>query len=128
MNEASVYRILIADDEPIESTALELLLRNTFQRIDVLPSVSDGVALISSIKANEPDIVIVDINMPGLSGLDALDIVRSQYPQMKVILHSAYSEFEYAKHALASGGIRLHCKTCSEAGVCRDDETGICCS
>lgn len=103
MNEASVYRILIADDEPIESTALELLLRNTFQRIDVLPSVSDGVALISSIKANEPDIVIVDINMPGLSGLDALDIVRSQYPQMKVILHSAYSEFEYAKHALALG-------------------------
>lgn len=103
MNEASVYRILIADDEPIESIALELLLRNTFQRIDVLPSVSDGVALISSIKANEPDIVIVDINMPGLSGLDALDIVRSQYPQMKVILHSAYSEFEYAKHALALG-------------------------
>lgn len=99
----SAYRILIADDEPIESTALELLLKNTFQGIEIYPSVSNGVDLISSIKANEPDIVIVDINMPGLSGLDALDLVRSQYPEMKVILHSAYSEFEYAKHALALG-------------------------
>ncbi|WP_417089184.1 response regulator transcription factor [Eubacterium maltosivorans] len=103
MNKISAYRILIADDEPIESTALELLLKNTFQGIEILPSVSNGVDLVSSIKANDPDIVIVDINMPGLNGLDALDLVRKQYPEMKVILHSAYSEFEYAKHALALG-------------------------
>lgn len=95
------YLILIADDEPIECTALELLLKNTFTNIQILPSVSNGVDFVSSVRQNHPDIVIVDINMPGLSGLDALDMIRARNPEMKIIIHSAYSEFEYAKRALA---------------------------
>lgn len=95
------YYILIADDEPIECTALELLLKNTFTNIQILPSVSNGVDFVSSVRQNHPDIVIVDINMPGLSGLDALDMIRTRNPDMKIIIHSAYSEFAYAKRALA---------------------------
>ena len=79
----------------------DLLLKNTFADIQILPSASNGVEFISSVRENQPDIVIVDINMPGLSGLDALDMIRNQYPEMKIILHSAYSEFSYAKRALA---------------------------
>lgn len=101
MNKNRDYRILIADDEQIECIALELLLKNTFADIQILPSASNGVEFISSVRKNQPDIVIVDINMPGLSGLDALDMIRNQYPGMKIILHSAYSEFSYAKRALA---------------------------
>jgi len=95
------YCILIADDEIIECTALELLLKNTFSNIQILPSVSNGIDFISSVRQNHPDIVIVDINMPGLNGLDALDLIRSKNPDMKIIIHSAYSEFTYAKRALS---------------------------
>lgn len=97
----SNYRILIADDEPIECTALELLLKNTFTNIQILPSVFNGIDFVSSVRENHPDVVIVDINMPGLNGLDALDMIRSRNPDMKIMIHSAYSEFEYAKRALS---------------------------
>ncbi len=95
------YRILIADDEPIECTALELLLKNTFTNIQILPSVFNGIDLVGSIRKNCPDVAIVDINMPGLNGLDALDMIRSRNPDMKIVIHSAYSEFAYAKKALS---------------------------
>lgn len=95
------YKILIADDEQIECTALELLLKNTFSGIQILPSVSNGVDFINSVRSFHPDIVIVDIIMPGMNGLDALDMIRTQYPDIKVILHSSYSEFSYAKRAIA---------------------------
>ena len=95
------YHILIADDEPIECIALEQLLKNSFTGIQILPSVSNGIDFICSVKQNHPDVVIVDINMPGINGLDALDMIRNQNPDMKIIIHSAYSEFEYAKRALS---------------------------
>ena len=98
MNE---YCILIADDEPIECIALELLLKNNFPELYILPSVSNGIDLVASVQNNQPDIVIVDINMPGLNGLDALEMIRNHHPEMKIIIHSAYSEFEYAKRALS---------------------------
>lgn len=94
-------RILIADDEPIECIALELLLRNNFPELLVLPSVSNGIDFVASVRANHPDIVIVDINMPGINGLDALDMLKDRRPGMKIIIHSAYSEFEYAKRAVS---------------------------
>ena len=95
------YCILIADDEPIECIALELLLKNNFPNLRILPCVSNGIDFVASVGQNCPDIVIVDINMPGLNGLDALDMVRSRFPEMKIIIHSAYSEFEYAKRAFS---------------------------
>lgn len=97
------YSILIADDEPIECIALEMLLKNNFPGLRILPSVSNGIDLAASVGRDHPDIAIVDINMPGLNGLDALDMVRSRNPDMKIIIHSAYSEFDYAKRAFALG-------------------------
>ena len=95
------YSILIADDEPIECIALEMLLKNNFPNLTILPSVSNGIDLVARAGQDHPDIAIVDINMPGLNGLDALDMIRGQNPEMKIIIHSAYSEFEYAKRAFA---------------------------
>lgn len=101
----SDYGILIADDEPIECIALETLLKNNFPDLRVFPSVSNGIDLVAGVGTYSPDIVIVDINMPGLNGLDALDMIRSRYPEMKIIIHSAYSEFEYAKRAFSLNAV-----------------------
>lgn len=62
---------------------------------------SNGIDFVASVRANHPDIVIVDINMPGINGLDALDMLKDRRPGMKIIIHSAYSEFEYAKRAVS---------------------------
>ena len=71
-----MYRIIIADDEVIECRALEMMIRNDFPDMEILPYVQNGIDLIASVEKNHPDIAIIDINMPGLNGLDALEIIR----------------------------------------------------
>lgn len=96
-------RIIIADDEVIECRALEMMIRNDFPEAEILPYVQNGIDLVASVEKDHPDIAIVDINMPGLSGLDALEIIRTRNKSMKVIISSAYSEFQFAQKAINLG-------------------------
>ncbi len=98
-----MYRILIADDEEIECKALEMMVRNEFPEMEILPYVQNGVDLVASVEKNHPNIAIIDINMPGLNGLDALEIIRTRNKDLKVIISSAYSEFQFAKKAMELG-------------------------
>lgn len=94
---------MIADDEMIECRGLERMIQNGFCDIELLPSVYNGVELIQCVEKEKPDIVIVDLNMPGLSGLEAVEILRMKSYETKVIINTAYSEFEYIKKALILG-------------------------
>lgn len=98
-----MYRVLIADDEPIECQGLEMMLKNYFEDIEVLPSVYNGVDLIKSVTENKPDIAIVDINMPGLNGLEALEILKMKALSVKMIINTAYSDFELVQQAIVLG-------------------------
>ena len=98
-----MYRIIVADDEMIECRALEMMLRNDFPELEVVPSVYNGTDLIAGIEKYQPDIAIVDINMPQLNGLDALELIRTRNQQLKIIISSAYSDFEYVKRAMKLG-------------------------
>ena len=98
-----MYRIVVADDEIIECKALEMMLGNDFPELEILPSVYNGADLIAAIEKYKPDIAIVDINMPQLNGLDALELIRARNQQMKIIISSAYSDFTYVKRAMKLG-------------------------
>ena len=98
-----MYRIIIADDEEIECRALEMMIRNEFPDMEILPYVQNGIDQVASVKKNHPDIAIIDINMPGLNGLDALEMIRTRNKELKVIISSAYSEFQFAKKAMKLG-------------------------
>lgn len=98
-----MYRLIIADDEKIVCRALEHKIQNDVEGVELLPSVHDGVDLIKSVERYHPDIAIVDINMPGLNGLDAIEMLRMKKIGIKIIIHTAYSEFEYAQKALKLG-------------------------
>ena len=63
-----MYRIIIADDEPMECRALEQLIARGTDRCRVIQSVYNGEELVAAVRAKRPDIVIVDIQMPGLTG------------------------------------------------------------
>lgn len=95
-----MYHVLIADDESIECHVLSLMIKNHFQNLTVLPHALNGLELIAGIEKYHPEIVIVDINMPGLNGLEALEMVRQKNKNMKILIVSAYSEFHYAKRAM----------------------------
>lgn len=96
-----MYHVLIADDESVECHVLSLMIKNHFPNLTILPHALNGLELIAGIEKYHPEIVIVDINMPGLNGLEALEMVRHKNEHMKILIVSAYSEFHYAKRAIA---------------------------
>lgn len=98
-----MIRVAIADDEILECEALEKMLKQNFPSAEVLPPVLNGVALVEQIRKENPDIAIVDINMPGLDGLCALEMLRAENVRMEVIIHTAYSQFDYIHKALKLG-------------------------
>ena len=75
-------RILLADDHTLMAEALRHLLQTDF---DVVGTVSDGRALIEAAEALKPELVVVDIGMPLLNGLDAAEQVKALHPDIKVI-------------------------------------------
>jgi DNA-binding NarL/FixJ family response regulator len=89
-------RILLADDHKLMAEALQHLLEAEF---DVVATVSDGRALIKAAGEFKPELVVVDIGMPLLNGLDAADQLKAHHPDIKVIFLTQNREPRYAVEA-----------------------------
>lgn len=98
-----MYRLLIADDEALEREGIEWIvnrmLPNTFEIIHA----ENGRIAIQKAYEFRPHIIMMDIKMPGIQGLEALKEIKAHNPQVKMILVTAYEYFEYAKEALSMG-------------------------
>ncbi len=92
--------MIIADDEAIARKSLELFIRKEFPDIEVLAAASDGIEFVKLVEKKQPDMAIVDINMPGLTGIEAIELLHSRGVKTRFIIHTAYGEFEYVKKAL----------------------------
>jgi DNA-binding NarL/FixJ family response regulator len=89
-------RILLADDHVLLAQALEHLLQREF---DVVGTVADGRALLKAASELVPDVVVVDIGMPLLNGLDAAEQLKALHPDMKVIFLTQNREPRFAVEA-----------------------------
>lgn len=110
-----MIQVLIADDEEVECAALERMLTVHFPQVQVLPSVYNGYTLVQMVEEKRPEIVIVDINMPGMGGLEALKVLCDRSFQPAVIIHTAYNNFEYIRTALLMGAKNYLVKPVFEA-------------
>lgn len=97
-----MIRILIADDHAIIRRGLREILLEEFTNASVI-EVDDTESLLSKVRNNELDIVITDLSMPGRSGLEALQEIKSQYPKLPVLVLSAHSEDQYAVRVIKAG-------------------------
>ncbi|HIV86525.1 MAG TPA: response regulator [Candidatus Pygmaiobacter gallistercoris] len=95
------YTMVIADDEEIERKALRLLVQKEFPEIEIVALVSNGTDLVEQAQKWRPDIAIVDVNMPGINGIDAIDLLCARGVHTRYIINTAYDEFEYVQRALA---------------------------
>jgi DNA-binding NarL/FixJ family response regulator len=93
------YRIILAEDHILFRELIKKSL-GEIPDIEVVGEVSDGLQLIQSIKALKPDMVIVDIGMPVMSGLEAARIIKKDYRGIKVLLLTMYNSKDHLKHAL----------------------------
>ncbi len=97
--------VLLADDAPVvRSTIARIIARN---RGDLAPIVeaSNGAEAVMLARRTRPDIVIMDIKMPGMDGLQATALIRQEAPDAKVIILTAYDEFPYVQKALKLGAV-----------------------
>jgi DNA-binding NarL/FixJ family response regulator len=90
-------RILLADDHTLMAEALQHLLQTEFE---VVETVRDGRALVEAVSRLEPDLVVADIAMPLLNGLDAGDQIRAILPRVKIVYLTQHRDPRYAAEAM----------------------------
>jgi DNA-binding NarL/FixJ family response regulator len=95
-------RVLLADDHRILAEGLRSLLVPEFDLIGV---VEDGHAMVEAAKALKPDVIIADISMPELNGIEALEEVRKFNPNVRVIFLTMHRDVAYARRALEAGAV-----------------------
>ncbi|MBP1996038.1 response regulator transcription factor [Paenibacillus eucommiae] len=98
-----MYKILLVDDEPLILEGLEHLIKWEEYGIEIVGKVPSGEEAIAFLKRKQVDIVLTDIRMPGLSGLDVIEFVKSQEMNTRCMILSGYDEFEYVKKAAMLG-------------------------
>lgn len=98
-----MIRVLIADDERLEREALADLVVRRFEHEAVIQTAENGRRAADTAILWETDLILMDIEMPGINGLDAARAVLEQRPECKVIFVTAYSLFQYAHEAMHLG-------------------------
>lgn len=97
-----MYKVMIAEDEDIIRKGLVYSIPWVDMGCSVISEVRNGIEGIEKIKENQPDIVIVDINMPVMDGLEMVQQTYEAYGYVAIIL-SGYSDFKYAQQAIRYG-------------------------
>lgn len=95
-----MFRLLIADDEELVRRGLTALIEREAPEIDVVETAVDGLEALELSERCRPDILLTDIRMPGLSGLDLIGRLRAAGPAPRCIVLSGYDDFEYARRAI----------------------------
>jgi two-component system invasion response regulator UvrY len=97
-----MIKILIADDHEVVRRGLSQIVNETSE-MKVCAEAGNGEEALRILRKQKFDVVILDISMPGRSGLDALKEIKQRYPQLPVLILSTHSEDEYAVRVLKAG-------------------------
>lgn len=109
-----MYRVLIVDDEMIERMALGRKLERHFGDVFQIFQAEDGTQALESFQKDGIQIVVMDIGMPGMSGVEAAEKIRRMDRNAVIIFLTAYDEFSYAKRAISIGALEYLLKPCDD--------------
>ena len=104
--------VLLADDHAIVTEGLRLVLTPSFT---VIGTVSDGRALVTAAAELKPDVIVADVSMPLLSGIEAARRVRETDPDVRIVFLSMHTDLVYAAEACLAGGSAYILKTAAGA-------------
>jgi DNA-binding NarL/FixJ family response regulator len=95
-------RIFLADDHPLLRAGLRLSLTQ-YNDIEISGEASDGFAAVEKIQADPPDLALIDVDMPGISGIGVIRMLRESLPEIKLLVLSSYNDDEYIRNAMRAG-------------------------
>lgn len=98
-----LYKILIADDEPMIREGLAEIIKDFNLPITIVGEAKNGLEALKLSKMLEPDIILTDICMPKLSGLEFVRQLKDSLQDIQIIIISGFNEFEYAREAIQLG-------------------------
>jgi len=98
----AVVRVLLADDHAMVRAGLREILSATGD-IEVTCEAVDGHAVLEAVRSQPFDVAVLDLSMPGRSGIELIKLVKSERPQLRVLVLSMHSEQQYAVRALRAG-------------------------
>lgn len=98
-----MYKIMIADDEGIVIDALRFIIQKNFGDTCMIESAKTGRSVIELAEKFRPDIALMDIQMPGINGIEAMKEIRKENTNIIFVVISAYDKFDYAKEAINLG-------------------------
>jgi DNA-binding NarL/FixJ family response regulator len=116
------YTIVLADDHTLFRQGVKQLI-SLMPDIEVIGEAADGHELLGILKRLSPDMVIMDISMPAVSGIEASLEIKRLYPRIKVLLLTMHKRIEYVHHAFASGASGYMLKEDSGAELSKAIET-----
>jgi len=102
MVEDSPYRIVLADDHVLIRHGIKNLLSQK-EELQVVGEASSGEELLLFLDRNPVDLIILDISMPNIGGLEAVTLVRTRYPQVKILIFTMHKSKQYFYHAMTAG-------------------------
>ena len=97
-----MIKVLIADDQELIRASLKIILNNQ-NNIEVTDVVPDGLAVLESVKKNRPDVILMDIRMPKMDGVQCTKLIKEKYPDIKVLILTTFDDDEYVYNALKYG-------------------------
>ncbi|HVA89764.1 MAG TPA: response regulator [Chloroflexota bacterium] len=98
-----MLRLLIADDEDLVRRGLATLIDREAGDLEIIGVAADGLEALALAREGRPDIMLTDIRMPGLGGLQLIQQLRPEFPNLRYVILSGYDEFEYARQAISLG-------------------------
>ena len=96
-------RVVIADDHLMVRKGLQLMLEEAGEDIELLGEAADGIAAVALVEQLLPDVVVMDIRMPGMDGIAALKRIHTAWPTIAVLLLTTYDEDELMLQGLQAG-------------------------
>ena len=102
-------KILIADDQELIRQSLQIILSNE-PDFTVTENAANGLEVIRSVRRERPDVILMDIRMPEMDGVVCTQIIKENYPDIKIIILTTFDDDEYVFNALKFGASGYHLK------------------
>lgn len=98
-----MYKLMLVDDESLSRYVLRTLILKKFDNIEIVCEAENGRQAIEMNRKFQPEIIIMDIKMPGINGIDAAVEIIGEFPNVNILILTAYNNFDYIKSALDIG-------------------------
>lgn len=109
-----MYKLLLVDDEQIIREGLARMIDWEGLGLTLTASCSNALAALDSMTDDMPDILLADVRMPGMNGLELVERAMALHPQLQAIILSGYDTFQYAQQAIKTGVMEYLLKPCSQ--------------